>query len=155
MIGKSCNWLLGPEPSKLSNEQIETIRLLFLEETGEIYIPESIRSLPVPNWQGNLLLTDNNGIIKGVMWATPFKDDIIRIVAFVIDSENRGKGLGSEVWDRIVSVAKQLGKTHIQLEVKADNEFAIEFYRRRGLKIKKELYGYYSSGVGYMMRGEI
>ena len=151
----SCNWILGPEPSKLSNIQVEMIRRLFLEETGEVYIPESIRTLPVPDWQGNLLLTDDEGEIRGVMWSTPFKDDTIRIVAFVIDSSNRGRGLGSVAWEKVVDVAKNLGKSHIQLEVKADNEFAIQFYVNRGLKIKKELVGYYSSGLGYMMRGEI
>ena len=47
------------------------------------------------------------------------------------------------------------GHKEIQLEVRADNQFAIEFYKRRGLETISVLEGYYQSGIGYVMRGAI
>ena len=47
------------------------------------------------------------------------------------------------------------GYNFVQLEVRASNEGAISFYRKRGLEIVQELHGYYRQGLGYMMRGQL
>ena len=55
----------------------------------------------------------------------------------------------------LIDAARRGGHSEVQLEVRGDNEFAIEFYRRRGLEIISVLEGYYKSGIGYVMRGNI
>tara|TARA_B100001989_G_scaffold159111_1_gene113956 strand:+ start:3457 stop:3876 length:420 start_codon:yes stop_codon:yes gene_type:complete len=139
----------------MSDLEIEIIRQLFLDQTGEVYAKESVKTLPIPEWGGNLLLLDVNNMIRGLLWANKFGIFRTRVVAFVIDSEFKGKGFGSIAWDMYMKVAKAEGLNEVQLEVRSDNEMAIGFYSRRGLEIIENLDGYYQSGQGYVMRGQL
>ena len=152
---KIARWCLGPPPKSLDAESVEIIRQLFLDQTGERYASESVRSLPIPEWRGNLVLLDSNNMIRGLLWSNKFKDDRVRIVAFAIDSDYKGRGFGSQAWELLVDAAIADGRNEIQLEVRGDNEFAIEFYKKRGLEIVSTLEGYYKAGIGYVMRGQI
>ena len=139
----------------MSDLEIEIIRQLFLDQTGEMYAKESVKTLPIPEWGGNLLLLDENNMIRGLLWANKFGIFRTRVVAFVIDSEFKGKGFGSIAWDMYMKVAKAEGLNEVQLEVRSDNDMAIGFYSRRGLEIIENLDGYYQSGQGYVMRGQL
>ena len=152
---KFARWCLGPSPKSLNEESVEIIRQLFLDQTGERYASESVRTLPIPEWRGNLVLLDSNNMIRGVLWGNKFREDRVRIVAFAIDSDYKGRGFGSQAWELLVDAALADGRNEIQLEVRGDNEFAIEFYKRRGLEIVSTLEGYYKAGIGYVMRGKI
>ena len=152
---KFARWCLGPSPKSLNEESVEIIRQLFLDQTGERYASESVRTLPIPEWRGNLVLLDSNNMIRGVLWGNKFREDRVRIVAFAIDSDYKGRGFGSQAWEMLVDAALADGRNEIQLEVRGDNEFAIEFYKRRGLEIVSTLEGYYKAGIGYVMRGKI
>ena len=151
----ATRWCLGPTPKSMSDSEIEIIRQLFLDQTGEVYAKESVKTLPIPEWGGNLLLLDENNMIRGLLWANKFGIFRTRVVAFVIDSEFKGKGFGSIAWDMYMKVAKAEGLNEVQLEVRSDNEMAIGFYSRRGLEIIENLDGYYQSGQGYVMRGQL
>ena len=151
----ATRWCLGPTPKSMSDLEIEIIRQLFLDQTGEVYAKESVKTLPIPEWGGNLLLLDENNMIRGLLWANKFGIFRTRVVAFVIDSEFKGKGFGSIAWDMYIKVAKAEGLNEVQLEVRSDNEMAIGFYSRRGLEIIENLDGYYQSGQGYVMRGQL
>jgi ribosomal protein S18 acetylase RimI-like enzyme len=148
-------WCLGPSPKSLDMPTIEIVKQLFLDQTGERYAEASVRSLPIPEWAGNLVLLDDNGMLRGLLWANKFSEDRVRIVAFAIDSDYKGNGFGSEAWLILLNAARNDGHKEIQLEVRGDNQFAIEFYRRRGLDVVGTLDGYYKAGVGYVMRGTI
>ena len=78
----------------LEDADIEIIRQLFLDQTGEVYARESVRSLPIPEWGGNLLLIDENNMIRGLLWANKFGVFRTRVVAFVIDSDFKSRGYG-------------------------------------------------------------
>ena len=155
MDEKSARWCLGPTPRSLDDSNIEIVRQLFLDQTGERYARESVRTLPIPEWGGNLVLLDSNNMLRGLLWANKFSKDRVRIVAFAIDSDYKGRGYGAQGWDLLVEASIGDGHKEIQLEVRADNEFAIEFYKRRGLEKISVLEGYYQSGIGYVMRGAI
>ncbi len=152
-------WIPGRRPLDIPESSVKDVIQLFKEETGELYAEASVRHLPIPVWDANLLLVDLQQepprTVKGVMWATPFKDDIVRIAAFVIDAQHQGQGMGSQAWVRFASEAWSKGYRRVQLEVKADNIGAQRFYARRGLAVQRELHGYYKSGLGYMMRGPL
>ena len=152
-------WREGRAPEELTIEWIQAVQKLFLEGTGEQYFAGSIQSLPVPRWKGNLMLFDSKletpESMRGLLWTTPFKEDTVRIVSFVLDSGSRNKGWGSQAWNTLIRSLAGTEYTTVQLEVRASNEKAINFYRKRGLEIIQELHGYYSSGVGYLMRGPI
>ena len=155
MRSKEANWFLGPNPRSLDSESVEVIRQLFLDQTGERYAAVSVQNLPVPEWGGNLVLLDSNNMIRGLLWADKFSTERVRVVAFAIDSDFKGRGFGSEAWSLLVEASISDGHNEIQLEVRRDNVFAIEFYRNRGLEIISTLEGYYNSGIGYIMRGKL
>lgn len=148
-------WCLGPSPKSLDMPTIEVVKQLFLDQTGEHYAEASVRSLPIPEWGGNLVLLDDNGMLRGLLWANKFSEARVRIVAFAIDSDYKGNGFGSEAWLILLNAARNDGHNEVQLEVRGDNQFAIDFYRRRGLEVVGTLDGYYKAGVGYVMRGNI
>ena len=154
-----AGWRHGLSPSQLSLEWTQAIQRLFLEGTGEEYFIGSIQSLPVPEWEGNFMLFDSEektpDSMRGLLWTTPFKEETIRIVSFVLDEGARGKGWGSLVWNHLVDEIQPKGYTKVQLEVRASNHRAISFYRQRGLDIVQELHGYYRQGMGYVMRGKL
>ncbi len=152
-------WREGLAPEHLTVEWIKAVQKLFLEGTGEQYFAGSIQSLPVPKWEGNLMLFDSlietPQSMRGLLWTTPFKEDTIRIVSFVLDSGSRNKGWGSQAWNTLIQSFAGTQYTTIQLEVRATNAKAIDFYRKRGLEVIQELHGYYNSGIGYLMRGPL
>ena len=152
-------WIPGDRPLDFTEAAVRDVIRLFKNETGEIYAEPSVRHLPIPVWDANLLLVDLDQApprsVQGVMWATPFKDDIVRVAAFVIGGQHQGQKMGSRAWDRFSAEAWAKGFRHVQLEVKADNVAAQRFYTRRGLTVQQELHGYYKSGLGYMMRGPL
>ena len=150
-----ARWCLGPNPKSLDDATVEVIKQLFLDQTGERYAGASVRSLPIPEWEGNLLLLDENNMIRGLLWANKFNEKRVRVVAFAIDSDYKGNGYGSQAWEILVEAVRNDGHSEIQLEVRGDNQFAIDFYRRRGLEVVSTLEGYYKAGIGYVMRGMI
>lgn len=102
-----------------------------------------------------MVLLDSNNMIRGLLWSNKFKEKRVRIVAFAIDSDFKSRGFGSQAWELLVEAAVADGRNEIQLEVRGDNQFAIDFYKKRGLEIVSTLEGYYKAGIGYVMRGKI
>jgi len=150
-------WIEGLSPSELSEEWISAIAKLFLAETGEIYHADSIRALPIPSWCGNLLLMngDKPSDLAGLLWCMPYSKTRARVVAFAIHQAHQSMGYGSQAWDIFCDAAKNAGHCEIQLEVRKSNEKAIVFYKKRGLEVIGKIEGYYSSGLGYVMRGPL
>ena len=152
-------WVPGKRPLDYTPSDVEHVVDLFLQETGERYAEASLRHLPIPEWDANLVLVDlderHPRSIHGVLYGTPFKDDIVRVAAFVVAGDHQRKALGGQAWERFCVEAWKKGFRRVQLEVKAENLDAQRFYERRGLKIHQELVGYYQSGLGYMMQGPL
>lgn len=152
-------WVPGPRPLDYVTSGVANVIELFKQETGERYAEASVRHLPIPVWDGNLILVDleeqEPRTIQGVFYGTPFMDDIVRVAAFVVAGQHQGQGWGHEAWMRFNSEAWKRGFRRVQLEVKASNGGAQRFYQQRGLEIQQELNGYYQSGLGYMMRGPL
>ncbi len=54
-----------------------------------------------------------------------------------VDEAQRGKGIGSALYQHVLSVAKQTGCYNVELNVWACNESAIRFYERCGMQVQK------------------
>mgnify|MGYP001363085298 FL=1 len=155
----SMAWLQGGSLLDYTDEAVQDVINLFLNETGERYAEASVRHLPIPVWDANLVLVDLDQepprTIQGVFFGTPFKENIVRVAAFVIAAKHQGNDHGTEAWNRFNKEVWMKGFRQVQLEVKAENTGAQRFYQRRGLTVQTELNGYYQSGLGYMMRGPL
>ena len=78
------------------------------------------------------------------------------VAAFVLDANPSVLcGWGGNAWEHLVEISRAEGKTTIQLEVKAENTRAQEFYKARGLEVIRHLPHYYKSGIGYEMKGPL
>jgi|TARA_B110000967_G_scaffold180161_1_gene196240 ribosomal protein S18 acetylase RimI-like enzyme len=156
----NIQWMYGEEPKNLPIDLKERIRTLFLNETGEEYTLESLSNLPIPKWSGNMLLIDQQQYpapesILGVLWALPHEVNGVRIAAFVLEGRHQSCGWGGNAWEHLIAISRSMGKTTIQLEVKAENTRAQGFYKSRGLEVVRHIPHYYKSGVGYEMKGPL
>lgn len=71
-------------------------------------------------------VSDNNGPLKAVK--TLFVDDLC------VDKEARGQKLGEKLYQFALDYAKELGCYNLTLHVWNDNEGAVRFYERLGMK---------------------
>ena len=156
-------WCTARSPAEWNEGWAKAACTLFLAQTGESYTPRSLAALPVPTWDGNLMLLEHGEMedladlgpdrLRGLLWTTPFQDVEQRVVAFAVDAALQGRGLGSQAWELAVQAGRDEGLTGVRLEVRADNHAAIRFYERRGLTVEGQLHDYYTDGLGLLMRG--
>lgn len=71
-------------------------------------------------------VSDNNAPLKSVK--TLFIDDLC------VDKEARGRKLGEKLYQFALDYAKELGCYNLTLQVWNDNEGAVRFYERLGMK---------------------
>ena len=136
-------WVTARSPAEWTEAWAHAACRLFLSQTGETYTPRSLASLPVPTWNGNLMLLEHEhgetltalgpDRLRGLLWTTPFKDVEQRVVAFALEGSLQGQGLGSKGWNLAVQAGRDAGLTGVRLEVRQDNKAAIRFYERMGL----------------------
>ena len=156
----NLKWILGPKPEDMPLNWQSKITELFKLETGETYTQTTFRMLGIPEWYGNKILIDSSlyplaESLKGVMWSKPLLDDRIRIVALVLDNAVQNNSHGSNIINEVITLSRNQGKKHIQLEVRKSNVRAQNFYSRHGLEIEQTIANYYSNEDGLIMSGKL
>ena len=156
----NLKWILGPKPEDMPFNWQSKITELFKLETGETYTQTTFRMLGIPEWYGNKILIDSSlyplaESLMGVMWCKPLLDDRIRIVALVLDNAVQNNSHGSDIINEVITLSRNQGKKHIQLEVRKSNVRAQNFYSRHGLKIEQTIANYYSNEDGLVMSGKL
>ena len=156
----NLKWILGPKPEDMPLNWQSKITELFKLETGETYTQTTFRMLGIPEWYGNKILIDSSlyplaESLMGVMWSKPLLDDRIRIVALVLDNAVQNNSHGSDIINEVITLSRNQGKKHIQLEVRKSNVRAQNFYSRHGLEIEQTIANYYSNEDGLIMSGKL
>ena len=156
----NLKWILGPKPEDMPFNWQSKITELFKLETGETYTQTTFRMLGIPEWYGNKILIDSSlyplaESLMGVMWCKPLLDNRIRIVALVLDNAVQNNSHGSDIINEVITLSRNQGKKHIQLEVRKSNVRAQNFYSRHGLKIEQTIANYYSNEDGLVMSGKL
>ena len=156
----NLKWILGPKPEDMPLNWQSKITELFKLETGETYTQTTYRMLGIPEWYGNKILIDSSlyplaESLMGVMWCKPLLDDRIRIVALVLDNAVQNNSHGSNIINEVITLSRNQGKKHIQLEVRKSNVRAQNFYSRHGLEIEQTIANYYSNEDGLVMSGKL
>ncbi len=96
----------------------------------------------------NILVCESDSEIVGVVLLTRHDTDdkLERIKTYVhineiaVLEEHRGEDIGQKLIGAVEVYAKSIGARNLQLEVWSNNAGAINFYEKKGFKIKKLQY---------------
>jgi ribosomal protein S18 acetylase RimI-like enzyme len=64
--------------------------------------------------------------------------DALYVVSVAVASDRRGRGIGSRLMEHGIAQARASGSPAVLLDVRADNETAVELYRRLGFDVVSE-----------------
>lgn len=75
------------------------------------------------------------------------------VQTIAVDAPAQGRGVGRQLLERLIEVARAAGCTHLMLEVRSDNAEAIGLYERFGFERISTRRDYYAPGVdAHIMR---
>lgn len=87
----------------------------------------------------DMIIAIDNDTIVGIATLSIIMGPIVKKIAyledFVTDQTYRGKGVGSAIWEAILSWSKEKGCTELNFTSGQGREAARAFYQRRGAKI--------------------
>ncbi|MCQ2070723.1 MAG: GNAT family N-acetyltransferase [archaeon] len=95
---------------------------------------------------GQIVALDFTGRVIGYLAGARLQNRKASIHLFCVDSQYRGRGIGSSMLQRFRQAAIMEGLGTIQLEVRDTNVSAISFYRRHGFVTTENLPGFYNDG---------
>jgi len=140
-------------------EQIETIRLLFVEYQQWLNFSlcfqgfdQELATLPgkysPPN--GRLYLAEYDGAIAGCIALRPIEDGICEMKRLFVREEFRGKGLGKILTEKILAEAKVLGYHTMRLDTLQRMQTARSLYKKLGFTVIPPYYNNPMDEVVYM-----
>jgi ribosomal-protein-alanine N-acetyltransferase len=101
---------------------------------------------------GQLVAVDVTGKIIGYLTSARINGNKATITLFAVDPSHRNEGAGSRLLTEFRIRAAMDCRSHIQLEVRSDNETAIIFYEKRGFRKIDFLPGFYNLDGGDAIR---
>ena len=90
-----------------------------------------------------------NDELCGYIGIKPEKGDRLFLSKLYLRSDMRGKGIGSEMLERVFAEAREEGKKRVYLTVNKHNDRAIAVYKKTGFEITDEAVT--DIGSGYVM----
>lgn len=93
--------------------------------------------------EGFSVYTVDNEIVAFMIAARNTPNEA-RILMFAVDEDHRRQGIGEKLMQEFVIFASMNGFISLKLEVKTDNDSAINFYKKFGFVITSRLRAYYS-----------
>ena len=139
--------------SPLTMADAQQITNLLHRTTGEKLTIDRVLMYPLE--LGSAIVTRKEGaIICCLIWITSEKNTA-RVIGFGVDPAYQSKGIGSRCWSVLNQSVNAAGLIRITLEVRANNDGAIRFYKRLGLQPIGWLRGYYPDALGILMSGPV
>jgi ribosomal protein S18 acetylase RimI-like enzyme len=121
--GSLSGWAVGsPQPSQLNGR---------LTEAKGWFVVQILRVLftnPKAIWQAS---------ISSRSASVPMKEGALELTYIGVDKSARRRGLGRELLNAFIEVAREKKFTFIELSVEADNAAAIAMYTRAGFRIAR------------------
>ena len=126
-------------------EDLFEVMSIVNDEMKYEYSPEIYLNLHNAWPDGFVVVTYFRKVVGFIMTGiTPQHD--LRILLLVIRLEFKSRGLGKELMNHVTEKAKVRGIHRLTLEVRINNEKAIAFYQRFGMKIIGRAKGFYKDG---------
>ena len=94
-----------------------------------------------------LLLYKKNDEILGLIGITklPYRSSHVAYIhKLAINPNSQNKGIGSKIFNQVISDLKKDGISRIELKVESDNHNAIKFYKKIGFQIEGTLKNYFN-----------
>lgn len=91
-------------------------------------------------------VAEEKGQILGSVIGYRCAEDEGRVFSLAVRRDQRRKGIGTKLLDRLLGKFQQSGLSYVKLEVRESNQKAINLYRRRGFVECWYEPGYYSDG---------
>lgn len=116
-------------PGLLSSEFIERM-------IGEFYTPERVaKEVPAapPAWLG-YQVAEEDGRIVGAACGGLTGPGVGELFVLYLDPDERGRGLGTLLLDRVTGQLRELGATQMWVAALDGNELGIPFYEARGFR---------------------
>ena len=92
------------------------------------------------------LVAEVNGQVGGFA-VLKLVADVCELESIVVSGEVRKRGVGRVLVEASSAWARAMGASRLELEVRASNQVAIEFYRRLGLQVEGRRPRYYADPV--------
>lgn len=99
---------------------------------------------------GIILVSENNGVIDGFLYAIEMIDNI-DLLSIIVAKEKRGQKIGSLLLEELITYADDK-KATITLEVSVDNLEAVGLYKKHNFTIVNIRKGYYNGVDANLMR---
>ena len=94
--------------------------------------------------------------IIGFIVGVKINDILSKILMLSISEQFQNKNIGSNLLKKFLRKISDEGVKFVELEVRIDNEKAINFYRKHGFKIRNEITDFYQNGESaYTMKKEL
>lgn len=128
--------------SKMNNDDLQKIEKVLYEEFDDFW-SYNILSQELKKEDSLYITAKENDNILGFagMWISP---DDIQITNIVVRKNERKKGIGTLLLEKIINEAQKTDKTEIYLEVNENNIFAIKLYEKFKFKKIGERKKYYN-----------
>lgn len=126
-------------------EPRDTTRILEIaeESLSEYYTGTLIMEL-YESWPEAFKVFTVDDHISGFLIGARNSPDEARILMFAVERKLRGKGIGNTLMQDFLAFCSKDGILSVKLEVKTDNDLAINFYKRFGFIVTSRLRAYYS-----------
>ncbi len=122
---------------------------------GQIdYMVEKFQSLKamtdqIENQNYTYLAVRENGELCGYIGIKPESDDRFFLSKLYLRKDKRGRGIASQMLERVFEEARKIGKKSVYLTVNKHNEQAIAVYRKKGFELIDSVVT--DIGNGYVM----
>jgi ribosomal-protein-alanine N-acetyltransferase len=105
---------------------------------------------------GKCFIYEENGEILGFITFDMY-DDRAELIDIIVHINHRHKGIGSKLLSCMIDECTNKGCKNITLEVRCNNECAINFYKKHNFKIISTRKRYYENGKvdAYLMYREL
>lgn len=142
-----------------------TIRPIRLDDLDTVYNLETMlfpNPWPKSFFQHDLMAGDSIGLVVehddhlvAYTMAT-FTDDGLHVTNIAVDEKHQHKGIGKQLMQELESRAIKKGSRYVFLEVRTNNDAALNFYKKLGYAVLFTRRGYYIDGDdAYVMDKEL
>lgn len=97
-------------------------------------------------WPEGFVVLEQDGRILGFVFGILLSRSDARILMLAVDSQMRGRGLGTILYREFQRQCALKGIRSMTLEVRVSNHIAIHFYEKMGFQVTGRVANYYSNG---------